>query len=865
MMLHRMKREISGAVCFSLLVTLLLSLGPIGSVQASLTGDPVIVKAQDALLQGYGVEKRGSVPEGSDTLYAGEGYISFFFGEDPSQIEQVGTATFHLNVPAAGLYKLSLGYYIPVGYGAKVAGLQVNGAGAGEAALDAPPEGTVVNEKMVSKVMLNAGDNTVTITRGWGYYGIEYVKVESADTPAPSSKLEAEDGMMTGSVAIGTTASGYSGEGYAFLQSDGSLTLTYDAAAAGLYEIAIAYSAPFGDKKTHLVVNGQTSEISFAQTSEFVETSGGKAMLQAGANTIQFNPNWGWYYIDYIKLSAAAAPAGHDVESKLVNPNASPEARALMNYLVDRYGRNIIAGQQDLADVEWIAEQTGKYPAIFSSDLMDYSPSRVEYGATSTEVEKMIEWFNRGGMIALSWHWNAPKGLYNEPGKEWWRGFYTEFTTFDVQYALDNPESEDYQLLIRDIDAIAVQLKRLQDAGVPVLWRPLHEAEGGWFWWGAKGPDPTKQLWRLMYDRMTNHHELNNLIWVWNSEKTEWYPGDDVVDISSVDIYNPAGDYNPSIAKYDTLVSLVDNKKLVALAENGPIPDPDQLEAYGARWSFFSTWTGNFIRDGLTNSLEHLQKVYNSEYVITLDELPQDLYSAYKIEAEKGTLTGLTIGMDAAGYSGDGYVTGFDEAGDNVSLQADVAGGRYAIAIRYKTLGGDKTNTISLNGGAAIDYTFTDAADWTDAVIGEYELQNGANTIAISNNWGWMDIDYVKLTRIEDTTPPTLTVTASKSKLTPPNHKMVTINLDWNAQDLESGVASVKLVSVTSNEPDNGEGDGNTANDIQGADIGTTDKTIQLRAERSGSGTGRIYTITYEAVDAAGNSTLASTTVIVPR
>ena len=98
---------------------------------------------------------------------------------------------------------------------------------------------------------------------------------------------------------------------------------------------------------------------------------------------------------------------------------------------------------------------------------------------------------------------------------------------------------------MHDIDTIAVQLKKLEAAGVPVLFRPLHEAEGGWFWWGAQGPDSAKKLWRVVYERLTVKHELRNLVWVWNSVKKEWYPGDDVVDIVSADTYSE-GDHGVS-------------------------------------------------------------------------------------------------------------------------------------------------------------------------------------------------------------------------------------------------------------------------------------------------------------------------------
>jgi mannan endo-1,4-beta-mannosidase len=111
-------------------------------------------------------------------------------------------------------------------------------------------------------------------------------------------------------------------------------------------------------------------------------------------------------------------------------------------------------------------------------------------------------------------------------------------TDFNVATALADTTNANYTLILRDIDAIAVQLKRLQSAHIPVLFRPLHEAEGGWFWWGAQGPEPSKKLWVLLYNRLTNYHKLNNLIWVWNSIAESWYPGDSIVDILSADVYS---------------------------------------------------------------------------------------------------------------------------------------------------------------------------------------------------------------------------------------------------------------------------------------------------------------------------------------
>ncbi|UVI29764.1 glycosyl hydrolase [Paenibacillus spongiae] len=446
----------------------------------------------------------------------------------------------------------------------------------------------------------------------------------SVHTGAAPVTYEAEDGVLSG-VTAATATAGYSGTGYVtgFDSETDSVTITVNAPATALYELTVRYHSPFGDKNTSLVLNGMPAgELTLKGSVGFADASGGKILLNAGSNTIGIVNNWGWYEIDAITIEEAPSPPPHMIGKSLVTRKSMKETEALYAFLRAEYGNHILSGQQNLADAEWVYANIGKKPAVLGLDMMGYSPSRVEYGTASTEIENALKWDEQGGIVTFAWHWNAPKGLIDQPGKEWWRGFYTDATTFDVRYAMDNPQSEDYQLLVRDIDAIAVQLKRLEKAKVPVLWRPLHEAEGGWFWWGAKGPEPAKKLYRLMYDRLTNHHKLGNLIWVWNSEKPEWYPGDDVVDIISVDSYPQARDYSPISNRYDNLKALVQDRKMAALTENGPIPDPDLLQVYHAHWSWFVTWGGQFINDGIQNSREHLTKVYNHPYVLTLDELP---------------------------------------------------------------------------------------------------------------------------------------------------------------------------------------------------------------------------------------------------
>ncbi|KAK4187353.1 family 26 putative glycoside hydrolase [Podospora australis] len=433
---------------------------------------------------------------------------------------------------------------------------------------------------------------------------------------------EAEDALLTGTT-IDTAQAGFTGTGYVtgFDESTDKVTFTVSSPSQKLYDLSIRAAAIYGDKRTHVILNnGAASEVYFAASTSFQSVPAGQVLLHAGENTIDIVNNWGWYLIDSITLTPSAPRPPPQINANLNNPAANSDAKALYAYLRSIYGKKILSGQQELSWANWIAQQTGKTPALVAVDLMDYSPSRVERGTVGTAVEEAITHHNRGGIVSVLWHWNAPVGLYDTEENKWWSGFYTRATDFDIAATLAaGPGNANYTLIIRDIDAIAVQLKRLQSAGVPVLWRPLHEAEGGWFWWGAKGPEPAKELWNLLYERLTVHHGLNNLIWVWNSVLPEWYPGDETVDILSVDVY--AQGNGPMSTQFNELIELGKDKKMIAAAEVGAAPLPDLLQAYQANWLWFAVWGDSFINNVEWNSVETLNTIYNHEYVLTLDEI----------------------------------------------------------------------------------------------------------------------------------------------------------------------------------------------------------------------------------------------------
>ncbi|KAK6354250.1 hypothetical protein TWF730_008662 [Orbilia blumenaviensis] len=439
---------------------------------------------------------------------------------------------------------------------------------------------------------------------------------------AQTTTYQAEDATLTG-VTVGTSVAGFSGTGYieGFDTAGDEIKFTVTSASQGLYDLKIIYNGPYGDKYTTVVLNGAGGgQVALPATTDWVTVSAGQVLLNAGSNTIQIQNNWGWYLIDAITLSPSVPRGPHQISTTPVNPAANSDAKALLKYLGSIYGKHILSGQQDQASLDWVETNVGKTPAIIGLDLMDYTDSRTSRGASSTDVDKAIAFAARGGIVTFCWHWGAPVGLYDTPEQRWWSGFYTAATDFNVATALADTTNANYTLIIHDIDTIAVQLKKLETAGVPVLFRPLHEAEGKWFWWGAQGPEPCKKLWNLVYDRLTNHHNIKNLLWVWNSVAADWYPGDATIDMVSADTYTQ-GDHGPISATYNALLDLVDDKKIIAATEIGSIMDPAQLQLYQADWVYFCIWSGDFISGGQWNSLDLLKSVYNTDYVLNLDEI----------------------------------------------------------------------------------------------------------------------------------------------------------------------------------------------------------------------------------------------------
>lgn len=304
-------------------------------------------------------------------------------------------------------------------------------------------------------------------------------------------------------------------------------------------------------------------------------------------------------------------------QMKLSNSNANSATRAVFNYICDTYENKIILGQQESTwvdtpeyEMNYISDATGLLPAMRGFDFMGDDFDGV--------VARAEEWWNKGGLVTICWHCGPDfSGNYDNCKED-------EIKNWDLILTEGTPENKAF---IENMNKAGNALNELQEKGVTVLWRPFHEFDGAWFWWGKGGSENFKKLWIMMYNHFTNDLGLNNLIWVlgyshngtdYDGEPEDWYPGDEYCDIVGADSYETSE--NGAEERLHKIVKrITKGKKPLIFHECGQFPTAEQLKE--TPWCAIMAWHTEWLIDN--NSKESLKALYSSDYTVTLEDLPK--------------------------------------------------------------------------------------------------------------------------------------------------------------------------------------------------------------------------------------------------
>jgi len=329
------------------------------------------------------------------------------------------------------------------------------------------------------------------------------------------------------------------------------------------------------------------------------------------------------------------------------DPDLIPEARKVLDYLQSVYGTTTLTGMASYGGWRPVYEMSGRAPAIYGNDAFGWN--KPKWGPSYCNVlQKAIDsardwWLVQGGIPQLQFHWGKP----GDPNGSAWVGGNKGTGPVDMGRFI-TPGTAEHTAAMEDLKRTADYLEQLAKARVPVLWRPFHEIDGGWFWWTDKEhPQNTAAAWRMMFDYFVKQRKLHNLIWVYSAGvhcgayqqwlrkekrtptladeiafRKRYYPGDKYVDLAGIDIYpNSAQGYgnpmNDTYPKAYQIMKQVAPGKILALCETAALVDPEKLHKEGPGWLYVLPW---FV--GGANPPDWIRHSFNHVQYLTLDELP---------------------------------------------------------------------------------------------------------------------------------------------------------------------------------------------------------------------------------------------------
>lgn len=690
-------------------------------------------EAEDAMLNGVVIAKSG-------TDFSGTGYMDGgSFDLDSDQI------TFTVDVPIAAAYPLVIRFKNTCGACEKAQFISINRA-ANQYTSFTGTSGAW-QDLNVGNIDLKAGSNTIAISKSWGYTHIDYISIGDNDVTAPSAPVNVKfSGLTQTSFTLSWDAS------------------TDNVGVMG-YEVYFGTSLKGSTLTTSLKINDLTCNTTYSDITIKAKDNAG-TISEASypisvrtntcvlfALTVNNGSGTGAYNSGVrVTLGAHAAPAGMIFDqwtgstaiekvnlaetfltmpegmtevmgtykavdpAKLIDPAATPETVNLWLYLKSIYGQKMLSGcwtETQFGGNAKVVSCTGETPAIWGQDMNSWYQSRTEQNWINTWNQNIAGFkkaHSRGQILQVNWHWQMPSsklnGAYTRDA--WGRNSAGGSQMMTTQQWTDivTPGTDLYNAMIEDIDYHVVNfLKKIVDTNgvpIPILFRPLHEIDGGWFWWTCPS-DPTKtaQLFKIMVDRIMNFHGCHNLIWVYNPgvtcngvsgapyQATEnarrklFYPGDEFCDITGIDLY----EYDPAVRgtfantgktfrdAWNMLKALAPSK-MTALCESEGMPDVDKsfTNPDYAPWLYSLPWFAENYKDnttGLTRDLCEWNKIqFKSAYVVNAGDFNITSVETPVLQEQSGmrifpnpATYEVTISLDDKMLSEKLMVTVFDGSG----------------------------------------------------------------------------------------------------------------------------------------------------------------------------------------------------------
>lgn len=342
-----------------------------------------------------------------------------------------------------------------------------------------------------------------------------------------------------------------------------------------------------------------------------------------------------------------AIPSQARISQQPIDDAATGPTRQLYRYLRDKvWGQKVLSGCQarwdyNTTDADGIRERGGRYPAVNIFDFQHFRQPNLNYMGPTAK-----SWNDAGGIVGFIWHWSVPvdPGLtpkdgysfYTPSGAQGRRG-----TLFSPRRALQEGTPEN-RIIRENLDTIVSYLLHYQKQGIPILWRPFHEAAGNsnrggkaWFWWGSDGAEVFKQLW-LYAQRYLMERGVHNLIYIWTSEldDDDWYPGDEYVDIVARDQYHVPSQHGSFKEQFDLLRRKYPDKML-CLAECDCVPSAEAMEKDDARWLFVAPWTTPFVFSQ-QNDDAFWKQFLSEDLILTRDEINRAGHFSLGLNKESG-------------------------------------------------------------------------------------------------------------------------------------------------------------------------------------------------------------------------------------